>query len=92
MPRRCFLRFGLVAPAVQTRFALARDGVSKTCDPHEKTGAMSAHAICTRRAVDVLPFNVTINVRGTLELGRRTDPETGSVDLVNMTGTTCGRT
>lgn len=41
-------------------------------------------AVYTKRVVDVLPFNVKIEVRGMLDLGSYKDPETGFVSLVRL--------
>ncbi|MDN2583237.1 hypothetical protein [Aquibium sp. ELW1220] len=42
-------------------------------------------AVYTKRTVEVLPFNVSIVVRGVLELGAYTDPELGFVSRVRLT-------
>ncbi|RAI04533.1 hypothetical protein DLJ53_05745 [Acuticoccus sediminis] len=42
-------------------------------------------AIYLKRVVDVVPFNVPIIVRGRLELGEYTDPDTGFVSRVRLT-------
>lgn len=42
-------------------------------------------AIYTKRTVDVVPFNVPILTRGTLELGDFRDPETGFLSRVRIT-------
>jgi hypothetical protein len=41
-------------------------------------------AIYTKRTVKVIPFNVKIVVQGVLELGDKTDPDTGFVSRVRM--------
>ncbi len=43
-------------------------------------------AVYTKRAVDVVPYNVKIVASGVLELGAYTDPETGFVRLVRLSG------
>lgn len=42
-------------------------------------------AVYSKRTVEVLPFNVRIEVRGVLEVGGYKDPETGFVSLVRLT-------
>ncbi len=42
-------------------------------------------AVYTKRTVEVMPFNVSIVVRGRLELGTYTDPELGFVSRVRLT-------
>jgi len=42
-------------------------------------------AIYAKRVVDVAPFNVRILVKGRLELGTKTDEETGFVSRVRLT-------
>ena len=42
-------------------------------------------AVYSKRTVEVLPFNVRIEVRGVLEVGAYKDPETGFVSLVRLT-------
>lgn len=41
-------------------------------------------AIYTKRALNVLPFNVPLHVSGRLALGTHTDPETGFVSRVRL--------
>ncbi|SIT12868.1 hypothetical protein [Paracoccus saliphilus] len=41
-------------------------------------------AVYAQRIVDVIPFNVKIVTRGTLELGTHTDPELGFVSRVRI--------
>lgn len=41
-------------------------------------------AIYTKRILDIMPFNKRIIVRGTLQLGGYTDPETGFVSRVRL--------
>jgi hypothetical protein len=41
-------------------------------------------AVYTKRVLDVVPFNVPIVTRGTLELGTYKDPETGFVSRVRI--------
>ncbi|WP_323784742.1 hypothetical protein [Thalassovita sp.] len=43
-------------------------------------------AVYTKRTVRVTPFNVKIQTNGVLELGAFTDPETGFVSRVRLTG------
>jgi len=40
--------------------------------------------VYTKRIVEVQPFNAAIETRGVLELGPRTDPETGFVSRVRL--------
>lgn len=48
-------------------------------------------AIYTQRIYDVIPFNVPIDVRGTMQLGEFTDPETGFLSRVRITGARVSR-
>lgn len=48
-------------------------------------------AIYTKRTVSVVPFNVRILTRGTLELGDFRDPETGFLSRVRITDATYER-
>ena len=41
-------------------------------------------AIYTKRTVKVIPFNVKIVVQGVLELGDKTDPDTGFVSRIRV--------
>jgi hypothetical protein len=41
-------------------------------------------AIYTKRAIDVVPFNIRIRTEGTLELGTFKDPDTGFVSRVRI--------
>jgi hypothetical protein len=41
-------------------------------------------AVYTKRVIDVVPFNVPIVTRGTLELGTLKDPETGFVSRARI--------
>ncbi len=41
-------------------------------------------AVYTKRRIKVVPFNVKIEVVGVLELGTKTDPETGFVSRVRL--------
>jgi hypothetical protein len=43
-------------------------------------------AIYTQRIIDIVPFNVPIVARGTLEIGDFKDPDTGFVSRVRITG------
>lgn len=45
-------------------------------------------AVYTKRIVDVVPFNVPIEVRGVLEIGGLKDPETGFYSKVRLTEAT----
>ncbi|WP_417207853.1 hypothetical protein [Antarctobacter sp.] len=45
-------------------------------------------AIYAKRVVNVLPFNVKIEARGVLELGRFRDPDSGFLSLVRLTDAT----
>lgn len=47
-------------------------------------------AVYTKRIVDVIPFNVGIDVTGVLEIGEYRDPETGFVSLIRMQDATYG--
>ena len=47
-------------------------------------------AIHTKRVVEIVPFNVRIEVAGVLELGSETDPETGFVSRVRVVDATYG--
>lgn len=48
-------------------------------------------AVYAQRIVDVIPFNVRITSRGTLELGTYTDPELGFVSRVRLVDAVQGR-
>lgn len=48
-------------------------------------------AVYAQRIVDVIPFNVRITSRGTLELGTHTDPELGFVSRVRLVDAVQGR-
>ncbi|SNR76079.1 hypothetical protein [Puniceibacterium sediminis] len=48
-------------------------------------------AIYARRIVDVVPFNVLINVTGTLELGDYVDPDLGFYSKVRIANATFAR-
>ncbi|QDY71699.1 hypothetical protein [Qingshengfaniella alkalisoli] len=45
-------------------------------------------AVYTKRIVDVIPFNVKIMARGVLELGSKTDEDTGFLSMVRLTDAT----
>ncbi|MEM1361921.1 MAG: hypothetical protein AAGF94_09435 [Pseudomonadota bacterium] len=45
-------------------------------------------AVYTKRAVDVIPFNVKIETAGILELGEFLDPQTGFLSLVRLADAT----
>ena len=47
-------------------------------------------AVYTKRTVDVIPFNVGIEVTGIVETGEFTDPDTGFVSLLRLTDATYG--
>ena len=47
-------------------------------------------AVYTKRTVDVIPFNVGIEVNGIVETGEYVDPETGFVSLLRLTDATYG--
>ena len=47
-------------------------------------------AVYTKRTVDVVPFNVGIDVRGVLEYGEKRDEETGFVSMVRLADATYG--
>jgi hypothetical protein len=41
-------------------------------------------AICVEKSVIALPFDRPIRVEGRLEIGTKTDPETGFVSLIRI--------
>jgi hypothetical protein len=47
-------------------------------------------AVYTKRTVDVVPFNVGIDVRGVLEYGEKLDEETGFVSMLRLADATYG--
>lgn len=48
-------------------------------------------AIYTKRMVDVMPYNLKIEVRGVLETGSFRDPETGFLSMVRLTDASYAR-
>ncbi|MCF8481189.1 MAG: hypothetical protein K9H25_12215 [Rhodospirillum sp.] len=65
---------------VLTKMPLA---VCPFCEP-DTEWPQDILAIYTKRVVDVIPFNVLITVRGILELGPYTDPDTGFWSMARL--------
>ncbi|WP_342784263.1 hypothetical protein [Puniceibacterium confluentis] len=86
---------GFMAPPLKAEssfFVLTKRpmAVCPFCEPGT-TWPRDILAIYARRTVDVIPFNLSIHVTGTLELGDYTDPELGFYSAVRIRAATYAR-